>query len=136
MPEKLTADYLDILESTGSLTPQLLGQVLYPGEKVMTIKEFIAKNAEEKREPSSLSALAKAMGVSRQTVYNWMHAKYSPSFGHVLALVQLSDGRVHYPADTNVTDMQVHAMFKVAKQFYADWGDLASALLAPGDDDV
>ncbi len=89
----------------------------------MTIHEFIEYNKKEGDGPSSITGVSKMLGVSRQTVYNWSTGRFCPSFDHVMLLVQLSGGKISRINDSNVVNLKVRNMFRVARDFYENWDD-------------
>ena len=60
----------------------------------MYINDFLKQKQETDGEPQSVIQLAKAIGVTRQTVYNWINGVYKPHWIHVLRLVDLSEGAI------------------------------------------
>ena len=78
----------------------------------MYIHDFLKHNEEGQGGPQSVIQLAKAVGVTRQTVYNWINGVYKPHWVHVLRLVDLSEGRI-----TNLSKKsgpKVEELFSVA----------------------
>ena len=60
----------------------------------MDIKQFLKRNTRWKRKPSTVAELAGAVGVTRQTVYNWIKGVYAPHWVHVFRLVNISEGAI------------------------------------------
>lgn len=54
----------------------------------MTLKEYMSKKK------ISISAMARAMGVARSTLYNYIDRSTTPSLAHALIMYQVCSGRV------------------------------------------
>jgi predicted transcriptional regulator len=104
----------------------------------MTISEYIAYNKERGQVPCSISSFARLMGVSRQTIYNWMNGRFHPHFNHIMHLVQMSDGKITCLWSDDVIDLKIRNMFRVARDFYENWDDGQSTIIvmSPEDFDV
>ena len=62
----------------------------------------------------SVRELADELGVTRQTVYNWIRGIYQPHFTHVVRLVRISDGRITKPRRRGRQNNKVQNMFHAA----------------------
>ena len=104
----------------------------------MTIIEYIEHNKERGQVPSSISSFARLMGVSRQTIYNWMKGRFHPHFNHIMNLVQVSGGQISRLCNSDVIDLRTRNMFRAARDFHHNWDDGESTILviSPEDFDV
>ena len=101
----------------------------------MTIAEYLETNRRNGEMPDSVASLARLLGVSRRSVYNWMRGTCAPKFGHILSLVQLSNGCIRRTHASKVIHLKTRNFFRIAVEGFEQGDDFFQLIWAYQEND-